>query len=257
MEADSFRTRESAVRKLTFVVVLRVAVAALVLSACGADVGTSHTVGIPPPSQASSEAASQQPNASTGAPVAGDGEYEPGSYRVASGDATAVPFTFTVPAGWIGENGGQTLSKRPNEDGEVGINSYIVSDIDSDSCSSGEPVPVGPLAGDLATALMQQPSAAASGPVDISLDSYPGHRIDLTIPADLDLASCRLGSVGLHIWEAAGGKNFVLYNGGSASVYTADVDDGRAVLSAQWKNSSTPADIAELDAIIESIEFGP
>ena len=189
--------------------------------------------------------------------MAGEGEYEPGIYRVASGDAATVPFTLTVPAGWVGENGGQTISKHPDEAGEVGINSYIVSEIDSDSCAAFEPIPVGPLAGDLATALTQQPGAAASGHVDINLGGYPGQRIDLTIPGELDLAACRLRGVGLHIWEAVGGKNFVLYENGSASVYTADVDGNRAVFSAQWKASSTADDIAELNSIIESIEFEP
>ena len=207
---------------------------------------------------AACSATGEQPSARTDIPMAGEGEYQPGTYRVAAGDATTVPFTFAVPAGWVGENGGQTISKHPDENGEVGINSYIVSEIDSDSCAARfEAVPVGPLAGDLVTALTQQPGAAVSEPVDISLGGYPGQQIDLTIPRELDLGACRLGGVGLHIWEAVGGKNFVLYQDASASVYTADVDGNRAVFSAQWKASATADDIAELKSIIESIEFEP
>src|SRR5688500_14943255 len=108
------------VLKIRSLVVSGGAVAALVLTACGGRVATSRDSATPHPTRLASGAAIGQLSTVAGIPLAGDGEYEPGSYHVASGDATTVPFTFTVPGGWIGENGGQTISKHPNEDGEVG-----------------------------------------------------------------------------------------------------------------------------------------
>jgi hypothetical protein len=164
-----------------------------------------------------------------------------------------------MPAGWTAENGGQTISKHPNEPGEVGFNSYVVTEIYSDACSMDDALKeVGPAVDDLASALIGQPGPAASAPMDISLGGYAGKRIVLTVPADLDLATCRLGNIGLQIWlDEPGDKYLVLLADGTATIYIVDVNGERQVFSTQHRAGSSAEDITEMEAIIASIEFEP
>lgn len=199
------------------------------------------------------------PSATERPPVPGEGPIEPGTYS-RRGAITGVPFTFTMPAGWVGENGGQTLSKRVGElDREVSLNVYAIADIFSDACLGSEEdrQEVGETADDLIRALMEQRNGAViAEPIDITIDGYPATRLDLTVPAELDLTTCRPPApIGIQVWQDVIGKYFVLLADGGASVYVADIGGGRLVLTAAWSNGSSPDDIAEMEAIVESIEF--
>jgi hypothetical protein len=126
----------------------------------------------------------------------------------------------------------------------------------ADACEGdGDLMEVGPSVDDLAAALLEQPGATASGPVDTTLGGYPAFRIDLTVPKRLDLKACRLEGIGLQIWYSApADKYFVLLPDGIASVFILDVDGRRHVFLTQYRSAASDEDVRELQAILDSIQ---
>ena len=185
------------------------------------------------------------------------GTVAPGWYAVRTGPWATVPFTFTMPAGWVAENGGQTISKNPDTSGEVGFNPFVLTDIYADACGA---VPgrlaTGTTADELLAALRQQSGPHVSDPRGLMLGGQAAQQVDLTVPDELELSSCRIGAFGLQIWFVAPqDKYFVLISDGTATVTTADVGSDRFVLVSQRRTGSSAADVAELDAIVASIRF--
>jgi hypothetical protein len=79
-------------------------------------------------------------------------------------------------------------------------------------------------------------------------------RIDLSVPADLDLASCDQGQFRSWTeWDVPGGANAHNAPGHLDAVYLVDVDRGPLVIDATHTPDSTVQDLAELDAILASV----
>jgi len=118
---------------------------------------------------------------------------------------------------------------------------------------------IGPSVDDLATALLEQPGAEASRPVETTLGGYPATRIDLAVPDGLDLTACSIGEIGLQIWySGAADKYFVLLPDNPTSVYIVDVDGQRQVFIAGPVGPTTKnRDARELQAVLDSIRFDP
>lgn len=89
-----------------------------------------------------------------------------------------------------------------------------------------------------------------------TLGGYPATRIDLEVPEQVDVARCRLAPVGLQIWYSEpADKYFVLLAGATASVYVVAVDGRRQVFLTQVSGSTSAADRAELQAVLDSIRI--
>lgn len=79
----------------------------------------------------------------------------------------------------------------------------------------------------------------------------------MTVPDDLDAASCRLGEH-LQIWYSPpADKYFVLLDDGTASVYILDVKGERQVFLTQYRAGATADDISEMQTILDSIKIDP
>lgn len=186
-------------------------------------------------------------------PVPGAGPIAAGTYRVAQGSTAAVGYQITLPDGWIAENGGQTISKHPDESGELFINPFVVDDVFADPCGGNELMPVGPRADDLATALLAQPGPQVSGPSDIELGGFRGTLVELAYPDGLDPGTCD-PPIGLQVWHnVPGDKYLVLVPDGRLKVHLADFGSRRLVLVAGFRSLSTAADLAQQQTIIDSI----
>lgn len=137
----------------------------------------------------------------------------------------------------------------------------MVDEIYTDACQGDAvPVEVGPRVDDLVDALLTQAGPVASGPVDATLGGHPATRIDLEVPQGLDLEACRLGDagvLGLQIWYSMpADKYFVLLSDGIASVYILDVGGERQVFLTQHRSATSREDLAELQAVLDSIRIG-
>jgi hypothetical protein len=114
---------------------------------------------------------------------------------------------------------------------------------------------VGPSVEDLVAALSAQPGPAISGPVDTTLGGYPAKRLELKVPDGFDVSGCRMRPH-LQIWYSRpADKYFVLLGDGTAHVYVMDINGQRQVFVTQYRAGSSVDDIAEMQAIVDSIEI--
>jgi Tol biopolymer transport system component len=149
--------------------------------------------------------------------------------------------------------------KNGDEAEEFGFYAVVVDEIYTDSCAAEDETAraVGPGIADLYAALREQTGGSAvSEPVSTTLGGYPATRIDLKIPKHLDLARCRMAPAGLQIWYSEpADKHFVLLDDATASVYVVDVGGRRQVFLTQVGNSTSAADRAELQTVLDSIRI--
>jgi hypothetical protein len=123
--------------------------------------------------------------------------------------------------------------------GEIAVGNWIIANVYEDPCqwqgSLLDP-PVGPTVDDLAAALVAQKGRDAVAPTDVTLGGFPAKRIELSIPADLDRATCDEGVI--RTWVAPGEdtaldnetENLGMHPGQLNVVYIVDVDGDRLVI---------------------------
>lgn len=213
----------------------------------------------PTPTAAASAAVPEFPGASD--------QVAPGTYVWRAGAATPADITFTIPAGWMSRYG--IPHKDRGGPGEVAFGNWIIANVYSDPCqwqgSLLDPA-VGATVDDLATALVGQRyrRRGAPTPANVTLGGYPAIRVELTIPTDLDPATCDDGVI--RTWVAPGDDpanasvdpaNFGMHPGQLNVVYIVDVNGDRLVIDTWHMPGTSAADLAELDAILASMRIEP
>jgi hypothetical protein len=111
------------------------------------------------------------------------------------------------------------------------------------------------------------PTAAHSGIAALTAPSSgPYHRIryavpiptiliELTVPAELDISTCDLGEYRAWTeWDVVDAANAHFAAGQVDEVYFVDVDRRTLVIDATYRLGSSPADVAELEQILASID---
>lgn len=184
---------------------------------------------------------------------------EPGTYRIAKSAWSVADFTVTFAEGWTVQYG-HVFHKHPDTNEELGFYGVVVDEIYADACEgdAGELLDAGTSVDDLATALLQQPGPMATGPTATTFAGYPASRVDLTIAADSDLRACTYGEIGLQIWYSAPADTyFVLAPNSVSNVYVLDVDGQRQVFLASYGSATSDEDVAELQAVLDSIQIAP
>ena len=174
--------------------------------------------------------------------------------------------TVTMPAGWQ-SNGGPV--KNEGTRSSLTLMPWIVGNITSDPCQWNsdsalspsqtallEP-PVGPTVDDLATALANQPLRDATTPTDVTIDGYTGKSLELTIPADLDFATCSGGFFVGWVGPTADDTMGFATPGSHDRIWILDVEGVRLVLDAIDFPEASAQDRAELQGIVDSIQLEP
>ena len=122
----------------------------------------------------------------------------------------------------------------------------------SDPCHKTDSAPdirVGPTAKDFVDALAAHPLLDVTTPVRVTLGGYSGKYVDLQVPSDI--GDC---TAGYQPWAPA------YYAPGPNQrwhIWSLDVDGVRVVVLSEDFAGTSPADLAELHAIIESIQINP
>ena len=178
---------------------------------------------------------------------------DPGTYTLAGEGLNA---TITVPAGW-GNLRQRGVGKGSDESSVVVTFWPYPTDftkVYSDPCdwatSTIQPQ-VGPTVDDLANALAAQAMRGDAIPTSVTIDGYEGKYLEMSVPLDVDFASCDGGE--FRSWWG----RFHQGPGQIDRVYILDVDGVRQVLIAHHMPGVSAADLAEQQAIVESIDFLP
>jgi len=209
--------------------------------------------GGPLPSRSPTLAPSVSPQP-TLARLPGSGPMEPGTYLMSDGKSS---FRVTIPTGWDAAQNGRDIGKHRGQPGEVAFSLYS-SDINvfPDACASQDRPPrTGPTADDLVAALRAQQNSDVSEPAGITIGGRPGQRLDVSTPQGLDVAGCFEST--LRIWSGAAGGNYLAFGppGETAPVSIVEAPSGRIVFTTAVDDTATAGDQAELQAILDSIQF--
>jgi hypothetical protein len=157
-------------------------------------------------------------------------------------------FTVTVPSGWYSNPGARYIAQQKDTPRELGFGPWVVDGVYTDACrSEGILVQVGPSVADLVKALVDQDGSDASVPADVTFGGFPAKRIDLTVPLELEGTTCRIGET----------DSFAIQFGFSSAVYVIDVDGQRLVITTKTGDASSAEDVAELQAMLDSIRIEP
>lgn len=162
---------------------------------------------------------------------------------------------FTLPDGWAFNDG--LVYKARGGLHEVSFSVWTVDQIYVDPCHWQESRltqldmgPIPPREGGLTNQLGRH----ASEMTFVELGGQIAWRIDLSVPADLDLATCDRGEFRSWTeWDVVGGANAHNAPGQIDVVYMVDVDRRALVIDASHMPRASEADLAELEAILASI----
>ena len=210
---------------------------------------------------------------------------EPGTYFIdPDGDSsTSLRVVYEIPADgwsmWIGAakfaDEGTACSSNgcPGRPSHVGVSITTVTNLVRDGCNdhSWADPPIGPSVDDLATALADlTPFQVTSPPKDVTIYGYSGTQLELTVPDlpvegegdDLRFTGCIDGN--LKSWvafidTAEPGDAFYGYTGPgySEEFWILDVEGTRLMIAAERSPGSPARDLAELQAILDSIRIEP
>jgi hypothetical protein len=217
------------------------------------------------------------PGQTTGTPVPGSaaspmalpvGDLEAGKTYFAddSWGAGSPRLLLTVPAtGWSGS--GYDLWKgaisATSNSVTVAMTPWNVANMYVDPCHSRtqgllDPA-VGPTVDDLATALVQQAGQPSAVVTDVTLGGHAGKRVELSLPAGLDRATCEQDPAmgGYLRWRAENSwpGGYVFGDVQRNVVYIIDLDGQRAVIDTLSTPIAAEADLAELEQLVASIRF--
>lgn len=191
--------------------------------------------------------------------VPGDfGALEPTTYWVDPDFDSCTPLRvlYTIPAeGWQAWTG----AFKETGDQRVGVSIVTVTNLVVDGCADhglADP-PVGPTVDDLATALADLPPfVVTSPPSDVTIYGYSGKHLELAVP-EIEFTDCVEDE--LISWDAP-----ILsypFHGYLPRLieefWILDVQGSRVVIVANWTPDSTPENIGEMRALLDSIQIEP
>ena len=198
------------------------------------------------------------------------GRLEPGSYFIDpdGDDTTPLKVTYDVAAeGWSSWFG----AIKEQAFGHTALSIVTVPNLVTDGCLDHTPLdpPVGPTVDDLATALSRlAPFEVTAPPTDVTLFGYPGKHLQLTLPVDQpvdsgaenfhDFSGCVDGEV--HSWISTHNDgSFYGYEapGHTEEFWILDVEGTRLVLVKDALPETPAQDLAERDAIFDTIRIDP
>ena len=205
----------------------------------------------PTPSATPTAAQTSPPNP----PVSG--AIEPGTYLVRS--YTQTPFKVTVPSGWNVQQGMLATGDFFNERAAVLLRPWIVTHVYADACRwQGSMKPVGPTKAALVTALTEQTTNNSNGPVDVKLGGLDAVRFVLPVPTTFDVSSCNDGYLRPFPGPNADeGLSPPMFAGSITTLYVVETAGKATAIQAARYEGSSAADVAELQAVLDSIVFLP
>lgn len=225
--------------------------AALILAGCLTDAGANRS---PTSTFAASSATVSATPDPTARELPNDVPIEAGEYRYSAIRGLSISFEVAAD-GWL--SWGPGVSKDgPTPPLIVGFGFAEVSGVYADPCrwQNGRIRDLGPSVEDLATALAGLPGfEVATPPTAITAYGLAGMYLELAIADDIVIDNCDAGAFNSYIWT----DGWPRYHQGPGQIeqfWIFDVKGTRLVVNATHFPDSSATDLAELDAILDSIE---
>ncbi len=185
--------------------------------------------------------------------------------------ATDIQVFYTIPAegwmSWFGAFKPGLPTDPPNS--VVGLSILNVTNVVQDGCTGHVAAvpPVGPTVDDMATALTAlEPFDLTNPASDVTIDGFSGTYLELTVPPlafeELDDGNKFTDCTDGELWSWIGAPLSFAYHGYShpgqvEEIWLLDVDGQRLMIVAGTSPGSSNAHIAELRAILDSIDIVP
>jgi hypothetical protein len=103
--------------------------------------------------------------------------------------------------------------------------------------------------------LRAQANVVVAEPVTVRMGGRDVMRVDVSTPAGLDLATCTEGIY--RNWESSESGYLATNEPKTATIYLAQTGAGRIVFWFEHAPDASAADVAELDAMVESMVIEP
>jgi len=199
------------------------------------------------------ETASPGPSATGLLPAAPVGSLPPGSYTVRAD--TLTPYTVTVPAGWTFKDG--FISKGGDFRGGTGVafTTWVITHVFVDACKEPRTMLEVGTKESITSALAAQGGHDTTGPTEVIFGGVPATRLEFTVPAGFDMRQC--GDL-VRLWPGQGGDDNSgepMFAGQTTTVYVVEQDGRVTVAIAVTHVDSSPDDVEQLRAIVESVRF--
>lgn len=169
-----------------------------------------------------------------------------------------VPITLTVPGGgWTAFGATEDLAAICTDGCEqpdrVGLGFWVVSNLYADACdpSGIADPPIGASVDDLVAGLSGMPRHSATEPRPATIGGHPATYLELT--ADADLGDCALP--GFRAW-IAGQEIRESPPGEVDRLWLLEVDGVRLMIDLAIPPGAPASDVAELEAVVESLRIG-
>ena len=229
-------------------------------------VGTQPT---PSPSPSASPSASAQPSSIAAASAfpqipGGGGLIPAGTYRFGLGDAgESARIVATIGDGWRSDDGALIFLDSARTDG-VAFGAWPVAETVIDPCTNHavkKPAPPDGVDGidELAAQLSTQKGTRGTATA-VTIDGYSGTLVEITVASEVDISKCKAeeGEGRFYIWGSGGeGSRYVQGNEETNRIWILNVDGTRYTFMARIPKGLTAAEIAELDAVVRSIDIEP
>jgi len=187
-----------------------------------------------------------------------DGAIPPGP--VVLDGAFPLAIGFDVPNRWEAHASDELadevdFNKFRGDQTPAWVSFSLVDNVFSDPCHPVEmDPPLGPSVDDLVAALTSMADVETSAVTDVVVDGHPGKRFDFAttvVPAD---AGCD-DDVWLSLWSGPDGFLAQVPGPTNMRITVVDVDGMRLMMSTQSWDDTTSAEVAEANAIIDSVRF--
>jgi hypothetical protein len=173
---------------------------------------------------------------------------------------TNAPLTVTLPAGWghLASDGNFISKGDVFEANGVTLATWQVSHVYRDACQHEGNLRETTTPEAIVTALTEQAGHQTSAATEVIFGGQPATRIEFSVDAAFDAATCD-GAL-IRLWPDAGpNENYGLpiYPGQTTTIYVVDHGDTATLVVGIRNDDSVGGDVAELDAVLASIQFQP